>query len=94
VQTNQAGTITQRAIRRGTKTTTALCTTRRQVSAAGTHRLTCTMGAKIRNQPRTRAIRYTLVTTFTTAAGKTATVRVEGRITPKVAAVTRWHSSR
>ena len=79
VVANQAGTITQRVVRRG-GTAQTLCTTSRKVSKAGTYTLTCTLGRSVRNQLHTEAIRYTLVTTFTDRAGVQASTRSNGRL--------------
>ena len=68
---SQAGTITQRAVRRGGKKQT-LCTSKRTVKGAGTFSLTCVMGRSVTSQLRSSAIKYTLVTTITDTAGAKA----------------------
>jgi hypothetical protein len=77
VAVSQAGTITQRAVRRGGKKQT-LCSARRTVNGAGTFSLTCVMGRSVTNQLRSGAIRYTLVTTVTDTAGAMASTSSNG----------------
>lgn len=79
VVANQAGTNTQRVVRRG-GTAQTLCSTSREVQKCGTYTLTCTMGRSARNQLLTEAIRYTLVTTFTDRAGSQVRTSTNGKL--------------
>ena len=77
VRVSQAGTITQRAVRRGGRKQT-LCSTKRTVTGAGTFSLTCVMGRSVTSQLRSGAIKYTLVTTITDTAGAKASTSSNG----------------
>ena len=85
VAVNGPGTITQKAVRRGgTKQT--LCTAKRATTAAGTFSLTCAMGRSVINELHRHAIRYSLVTTFTDAAGVAVTTSSKVMVLPRIGA--------
>jgi hypothetical protein len=70
------GTVTQRAVRSGSRTRAAsvtVCTTTRTIAKAGRATLTCALNAATRGLRKRGAVRVTLTTTLTLADGSTVT---------------------
>ena len=72
----ELGTVTQRAVRSGSRTRAAsvtVCTTTRTIAKAGRATLTCALNAATRRLRQRGAVRVTLTTTLTLADGSTVT---------------------